>query len=93
MNEPVIEVDHLTKNFGSFCAVNGISFSVPKGKIIGFLGPNGAGKTTTIHSNVDVVLTWLHFNDLVEMEESLSFVESEYVKLPINVLLEEKFVM
>jgi ABC-2 type transport system ATP-binding protein len=49
MNEPVIEIDHLTKNFGSFRAVNGISFSVPRGKVIGFLGPNGAGKTTTIH--------------------------------------------
>lgn len=49
MNEPIIEVDHLTKSFGSFFAVNGISFSVPRGKVVGFLGPNGAGKTTTIH--------------------------------------------
>jgi ABC-2 type transport system ATP-binding protein len=49
MNEQIIEVDHLTKHFGSFRAVNGISFSVPRGKVIGFLGPNGAGKTTTIH--------------------------------------------
>jgi ABC-2 type transport system ATP-binding protein len=49
MNESIIEVSHLTKNFGTFRAVNGISFSVPRGKVIGFLGPNGAGKTTTIH--------------------------------------------
>jgi ABC-2 type transport system ATP-binding protein len=49
MNEPIIQVDHLTKRFGKFLAVNGISFSVPRGKVIGFLGPNGAGKTTTIH--------------------------------------------
>jgi ABC-2 type transport system ATP-binding protein len=44
----VIEVKDLTKNFGDFCAVNHIFFSVPKGTIFGFLGPNGAGKTTTI---------------------------------------------
>jgi ABC-2 type transport system ATP-binding protein len=44
----LINVKDLTKNFGDFCAVNGISFSVPKGTIFGFLGPNGAGKTTTI---------------------------------------------
>ena len=44
----MIDVKDLTKNFGDFCAVNGVSFSVPKGVIFGFLGPNGAGKTTTI---------------------------------------------
>ncbi len=44
-----MEVKNLVKDFGDFRAVNNISFSVPKGKIIGLLGPNGAGKTTTIH--------------------------------------------
>lgn len=44
----VLEVRNLTKDYGSFRAVDGISFDVPKGKVIGFLGPNGAGKTTTI---------------------------------------------
>ena len=44
----MIDVRELTKNFGDFCAVNHVSFSVPKGIIFGFLGPNGAGKTTTI---------------------------------------------
>ncbi len=43
-----IEVDHLTKKFGSFTAVDDISFSIPKGCIFGFLGPNGSGKSTTI---------------------------------------------
>jgi ABC-2 type transport system ATP-binding protein len=38
----------LTKRFGSFTAVDGISFSVRRGEIFGFLGPNGSGKTTTI---------------------------------------------
>ena len=43
-----IRVSNLTKKFGSFVAVDNISFSVEKGKIFAFLGPNGAGKTTTI---------------------------------------------
>ncbi|MEK7605291.1 MAG: ABC transporter ATP-binding protein [Patescibacteria group bacterium] len=48
MKKPVIEVDNLTKKFGSFTAVNDITFDVKEGEILGFLGPNGAGKTTTI---------------------------------------------
>lgn len=43
-----IEVNNLTKQFGSFTAVNGISFQVKAGEIFGFLGANGAGKTTAI---------------------------------------------
>ena len=52
----VLEVNGLTKLYGSFRAVDGISFSVPKGKVIGLLGPNGAGKTTTIHMLVGTTL-------------------------------------
>jgi ABC-2 type transport system ATP-binding protein len=44
----IIEVKNLTKTFGSFTAVNNISFEVGKGEIFAFLGPNGAGKSTTI---------------------------------------------
>ena len=44
----VIETSHLRKSFGSFVAVDGISFSVQPGECFGLLGPNGAGKTTTI---------------------------------------------
>ncbi len=43
-----IEVEHLTKKFGAFTAVNNISFKVEEGEIFGFLGANGAGKTTAI---------------------------------------------
>ena len=45
----VIEVQHLVKAFGSFHAVDDISFSVRRGEIFGFLGANGAGKTTAMH--------------------------------------------
>ena len=48
-SDNVIEVSHLVKAFGSFHAVDDISFSVKKGEIFGFLGANGAGKTTAMH--------------------------------------------
>ena len=44
----MIEVSHVSRNFGTFRAVNDVSFSIPTGQIIGLLGPNGAGKTTTM---------------------------------------------
>lgn len=44
----MISVSGLVKEFGSFRAVNAVSFDVPKGQILGFLGPNGAGKSTTM---------------------------------------------
>src|SRR5499427_6460304 len=44
----MIRVEHLTKTYGEFTAVNDVSFEVQRGEIFAFLGPNGAGKTTTI---------------------------------------------
>lgn len=46
--DAVISVDGLVKEYGKLRAVDGISFSVPTGKVYSFLGPNGAGKTTTV---------------------------------------------
>lgn len=43
-----IEANHLTKKFGSFTAVDNVSFQIPRGEIFGFLGSNGCGKTTTM---------------------------------------------
>ena len=50
INRPdhVLAIEHLTKKFGKFNAVDDISLTVSRGEIFGFLGPNGAGKTTTI---------------------------------------------
>ena len=44
----MIKVRNLRKTFGPKVAVNGVSFTVEKGEVLGFLGPNGAGKSTTM---------------------------------------------
>ncbi len=54
----VIEIDHLTKNYGKNRGVTDVSLKVKEGDIFGFLGPNGAGKSTTIRS----MMGFLRFN-------------------------------
>ena len=55
--EKVIEIEHLTKRFGKFNAIDALSIYVEKGKIFGLLGPNGSGKSTTINC----ILSLLNF--------------------------------
>lgn len=55
MSEPIIEIKNLKKKYGSFCAVENVSFQVNKGDIYGFLGPNGAGKSTTIRCMLSLI--------------------------------------
>jgi len=51
----VITVEELTKRFGDLVAVDGLSFEVDQGTVVGFLGPNGAGKTTTLRMLLGLV--------------------------------------
>jgi ABC-2 type transport system ATP-binding protein len=53
--ERALELEHVTRRFGAFVAVNGISLAVTRGTICGFLGPNGAGKTTTIRMIMSIL--------------------------------------
>ena len=53
-NSPSVVVDHVSKSFGEFTAVNDLSLAVHAGRIFGLLGPNGAGKTTTIRMIVNI---------------------------------------
>ncbi len=55
-DQAAIETDNLTKTFGSFTAVDHVSFRVEQGEIFGFLGPNGAGKTTVIRILCGILL-------------------------------------
>jgi len=48
LSDYAVEVHNLSKQFGDFTAVDGVTFNIQQGEIFGFLGPNGAGKTTTI---------------------------------------------
>jgi ABC-2 type transport system ATP-binding protein len=53
-NSPSVVVDHISKSFGEFTAVNDLSLAVHAGRVFGLLGPNGAGKTTTIRMIVNI---------------------------------------
>lgn len=55
MAERIIEVNHITKKFGSFQAVSDVSFHVNRGDVFGFLGPNGAGKSTSIRCMLSLI--------------------------------------
>ena len=52
---PIISVTNLTRRFGDFTAVDGVSFAVDPGQVIGYLGPNGSGKTTTIRMLLGII--------------------------------------
>jgi ABC-2 type transport system ATP-binding protein len=55
MTEPVVNIQHLQKNFGSFHALKDITLDVQPGEVFGFIGPNGAGKSTTIRTLLGIL--------------------------------------
>ena len=73
----LLEVKQLVKDFGSFRAVDGISFSISKGSVVGLLGQNGAGKTTTIRMLLGITtptsgsLSYFEKDFFTHREESL----------------------
>lgn len=88
---PAIEVDHLTKKFGAFTAVDDVSLTIEPGEIFGFLGPNGAGKSTTIRAILDLirptegacrVLGFDSRKDAVQIRRHLGFLPSDLALYP-----------
>jgi ABC-2 type transport system ATP-binding protein len=94
---PVVQVQNLTKRFGDFTAVDGISFEIRQGEILGLLGPNGAGKTTTIQMLLGLITPTagtirVFGKDLAaHREEILSQVNfsSTYISMPFSLTVEE----
>jgi len=56
IDNPILKISNLTKQYGVFTAVDNVSFEIASGQIIGLLGPNGAGKTTTINMMLGILL-------------------------------------
>ena len=88
---PAIEIDHLTKTFGQFTAVDDVSLEIHAGEIFGFLGPNGAGKSTTIRTLLDLIrptagacriLGLDSRRDAVEIHRRIGFLPSDLALYP-----------
>jgi ABC-2 type transport system ATP-binding protein len=92
----MIEVRNLTKKFGTIVAVNGISFTVNRGEVVGLLGPNGAGKTTTMRiitcylpatSGTALVAGFDIFKDSLEVRKRVGYLpENAPLYLEMSVL-------
>jgi ABC-2 type transport system ATP-binding protein len=84
MTELALRLDHVTKRFDTFTAVDDISLAVPVGSVYGFLGPNGAGKTTTIRMSLSI------YEPTVGSIEILGHRSALEVRQQIGYLPEEK---
>jgi len=97
MSLPIVEVQGLTKRFGDFTAVDGISFEIRQGEILGLLGPNGAGKTTTIQMLLSLItptagsIRMFGLDLATHRETILSQVNfsSTYISMPYSLTVEE----
>lgn len=92
----MIELKHVSKQFGSLQAVEDLSFSTKKGEIFGLLGPNGAGKTTTIRMIMNIIAPdegTIFFNNAViadSIKETIGYLPEErglYKKVKVNDVL------
>lgn len=96
-----ISVQHLTKRFASLVVVDGLSFTVARGEIVGFLGPNGAGKTTTLAMLLGLLLPThgqVHVLGLPMPEARQRILArvnftSPYVALPGNLTVDENLMV
>ncbi|MGH7209645.1 MAG: ABC transporter ATP-binding protein [Nitrospiraceae bacterium] len=97
MSDPIVEVRGLTKRFGDFTAVDGVSFEIHPGEILGLLGPNGAGKTTTIQMLLGLITPTagsirMFGLDLARHRETIlrqiNF-SSTYISMPYSLTVEE----
>lgn len=79
MTRDFLTVNSLTKNYGDFCAVDSLSFSVKEGEIFGLLGPNGAGKSTTL----SVITSLLDFDkgDIIIHDKNILQYKMEVKKM------------
>jgi len=87
--QAIVKVENLTKRFSSSTAVDGISFEVQRGEMLGFLGPNGAGKSTTLRILVGYLAATegsVQINGLSVLEHSLE-IRRRIGYLPENVVL------
>lgn len=97
MSMPIVEVRDLTKRFGDALAVDGISFEIKPGEILGLLGPNGAGKTTTIQMLLGLVtptagsIRMFGLDLATHREQILQQVNfsSTYISMPYSLTIEE----
>ena len=99
MNNAIIEVNNLVKQFKNSLAVNNLSFKINKGTIIGLLGPNGCGKTTTMGMMLGLIkptsgAVFINGQNIeneknrTNILEKMNFI-SPYIELPKKLTVEE----